>query len=339
MHHRRACWVQLLPGWVGMLLVVGAAVSAQTIELRFATAGPARSVGTQQIERWAAAVTEETRGSVNIQVFSGGALGAEAEIVQRVARGRIEIGGFSTSFAALLVPELQLLALPLFFQSGAELECVLRGRITETISQRLALRDMHFLGWGGVAAVDLIGKRAFTDPSDLAGRKAGSFGSRVGALVWGALGAHATPTTSSEIAAAFQTGLIEVSVSSPTYYIASGLNKVAPVMTRTGLMHVPAMIAMNAAAWQRLDPDQRAAFERARARVFSGQLRQQLGDADALLRESLAATGGEVVVLNAAQREAFRKVLVPMWPRMAAESGPQGVDFLEQLKAARQGCS
>ena len=56
-------------------------------------------------------MTEESGGKLKIASFINAQLGNEQDTVQQVARGRIDMGGFSNGAVALLVPELALLGL------------------------------------------------------------------------------------------------------------------------------------------------------------------------------------------------------------------------------------
>jgi TRAP-type C4-dicarboxylate transport system substrate-binding protein len=308
------------------------------LELRYATAAPQNSAGGIQVERWSAAVDEESRGSVKLAVFFGGQLGADAEIVRKVAHGRLDMGGVSAAFASQLVPELQLLALPMFFRSAEELDCVLDSDVTATVTARLAARGVHLLGWGGTGTIGLVGKRAFTQPADLAGTKAGTYGSPLGALLWQALKANAAPTSSAELASGFQTGLIDVALAPMTYYAASGLNKVAPVFSHAGMIFMPAMHIMNQTAWDRLSGPQRAALERASLRVSSEAMRPLLQQVEATMRESHLKGGGQLVELSAPQRAALRSVIAPVWPQMVDLAGSEGRSFFALMSSRRQAC-
>jgi hypothetical protein len=68
------------------------AQAGKAIELRYATVAPAKPVWVNQIERAAKAAEEESGGNVKIAVFPSGQLGSEADALQQVARGRIDIG-------------------------------------------------------------------------------------------------------------------------------------------------------------------------------------------------------------------------------------------------------
>jgi TRAP-type C4-dicarboxylate transport system substrate-binding protein len=76
------------------------AQEAKPVELRYAAGAPQRSVWGMQVERFAKAVEEESKGTVKIQPYLGGQLGSDVEIIQQVARGRIDMAGIPVPFAS-----------------------------------------------------------------------------------------------------------------------------------------------------------------------------------------------------------------------------------------------
>lgn len=192
------------------------------IELRYTTAAPPKTVWAMQIERFARNVDEESHGSLRVEPFLGSQLGVDQDTVQQVARGRIDMGGFGTTFAALLVPEMSLLSMPLYFKSPAELDCVLDSAMTKPVAEMLAKKGVQFLSWGEAGTIDVVGKRPFVQPGDLNGVKAGTYGTKMFATFWSGMGANPTPTSNTEVGSAFQTGLIDVAGTVAAFYVPSG---------------------------------------------------------------------------------------------------------------------
>ncbi len=330
---RIAAAFALVTGAVGVL-----AQSAAPVVLRYATNAPEKSVYGQQLARFAQHVAEETGGSVKLDVYYGGQLGKENDVVQQIARGRIDAGSNGIIFWSTLVPELQLLLLPMYFRSPAELDCTIDNGLAETVVRRLEAKGVHVLGWGDGSTIEMVGKRPFASPADLAGAKAGTYGSRGGVLMWQALGAHPTPTSFAELAPGFQTGLLDVSVTVPSFYVPTGLNKIAPVMTRLDLYFNSSLTVVSQAAWERLSPGQRDGLQRALQRRPVAQVRAEVREFQQRMLDQHVASGGQLAVATPAQREAFRKVLAAAWPQIVREAGPEGPAFFEAMEAARKAC-
>jgi len=323
---------------VVLAVAPASAQESKPVDLRYASGAPAKTVWAMQVERYAKNVDDESRGTLRIEIFPNSQLGAETDTVQQVARGRIDMGGFSMNAVALLVPELSLIAMPFYFRSPAELDCVLDTALTQPVAELLSARGLHFLSWNETGMLDLIGKKAFLLPADVSGVKAGTYGTRVYTTFWSSLGANPTQMNPVETSSGFQTGLVDVYATVATFYVASGLGKIAPVLTRLDVAPLPIASLMNRTVHDKLTPEQQQAIKRARARAPSDQLRKEVRDFEATMRSQHERNGGQVVKVSPEQREAWRRVVEPLYPRMAQEAGPGGPKFFEQMEAGRKAC-
>ena len=309
------------------------------IELRYTTGAPEKTPWvTPQLRRFEKDIEEESKGAVRISSFINAQLGNEQDTVQQVARGRIDMGGFSNGAVALIAPEISLLGLPFFFRSIAEQDCVLDDHMTRPVAALLAKKGVQFLGWTEVGTGDLIGKKPFLVPADVKGLKAASASNKVSATMWTTLGANPTPIGITEIASAFQTGLTDVNATVVTFYLPSGLSKVAPVLTRLELTDAPGIILINKAIYDKLPGDERAAIARATARRPASQLRAEIRGFEQVLRDMHVKAGGRVVQPTPAQRDEWRKVLQAAWPKMVADVGGEAPAFFKAMEAGRAAC-
>jgi len=291
-----------------------------------------------QAERWARNIDEESRGALKIELFLNSQLGAETDTVQQMARGRIDIGSFSMNAVALMVPELSLISLPFYFRSPAELDCVLDTALTRPVAELLAARGVQFLSWNEAGMLDLVGKKPFLQPADVAGLKAGTYGNKVFTTFWSAVGANPMQMTTVESSSAFQTGLVDVWATVATFYVASGLGKIAPVLSRVELAPLPIVSLMNKAAYDKLAPEQQQAIQRASARAPAAVTRKEVRDFELTMRSQHERNGGQVVNASPEQREAWRRAAEPLYPRMVQDAGPGGPRFFEQMEAGRKAC-
>jgi TRAP-type C4-dicarboxylate transport system substrate-binding protein len=311
---------------------------AQATELRYTTGAPERTPWvTPQLRRFEQDVAEESQGQLKISSFINAQLGNEQDTVQQVARGRIDMGGFSNGAVALIAPELGILGLPFFFKTVADQDCTV-DRLTKTVSDLLAKKGIKFLGWTEVGTADIVGKKPYLVPADVKGLKAASASNKVSAAMWTTLGANPTPIGITEIASAFQTGLADVNATVVTFYLPSGLAKVAPVMTRVELADAPGIVLINKAVYDKLPGERRAALDRAVARRSATQLRAEIRGFEETLRGMHLKAGGQIVVPTPEQRELWRKALTPAWPKMVQEVGGEAASFYKEMEAGRAAC-
>ena len=174
-------------------------------------------------------------------------------------------------------------------------------------------------------------------PADVKGLKAASASNKVSAMTWTTLGANPTPIGITEIASAFQTGLADVNGTVVTFYLPSGLAKVAPVLTRVELSDAPGIILMNKAVYDKLPAAEKAALEKAVAKRSADQLRKEIRGFEETLRAD--ACQGRRHDRHADARAA-RAVAQGAAAGMAQDgpgSGRRRRAFYKEMEAAREG--
>ncbi|HLL10087.1 MAG TPA: hypothetical protein VK570_03455, partial [Rubrivivax sp.] len=82
-----------------------------------------------------------------------------------------------------------------------------------------------------------------------------------------------------------------------------------------------------------------AAIERARQRTGVALQRREVRDFQAQMRQAHVSSGGQLVEMGTGGRDAFRRVLEPVWPTMVATAGPEGPNFFSVMDAHRKACA
>ena len=327
---------------VAMFLPLHAAVMAQDkkpTELRYSSGAPPKNnPWAMQIERYAKLVDEESKGELRINPFFASALGSEQDTVQQVARGRIDMGGYSTGAAALIVPEVILLNTIGMFASVVERDCVLDNHVKAMITDLFDKKGIKFLGWTEVGNIDLFARKPLTSPKDMNGLKAAAYANKGSMLFYTSLGATPAPLGLPEWIPAFQTGMAEVVGSPITFALPAGLTKVAPVATRLGLAASPALTLINKSVFDKLPKPLQEALLRANDRIPSPQYRSEIFAFEAVLYGMHDKAGGQTVTLTAEQREVWRKTLEPNLPVLVNDIGGSAKALYALIDAGRKTC-
>jgi TRAP-type C4-dicarboxylate transport system substrate-binding protein len=214
---------------------------------------------------------------------------------------------------------------------------VLDKHLAKPFDDLLAARGLRLLGFGEVGAIDLVGKKAFANPADVKGIKAIAY-TKIQAIAWTALGANSTFVGVPEWSSALQTGLVDAVGAPMALYVPSGLNKVAPVLTRLYLWHTPALTLINRALWDRLSPAQRDGMTKVAQEENAAVLRAEIRAVEQKLREAHAGGGGQIVEITPEQRAAWRAAVAPAWPEMVKAIGGQAETLYKAMEAARASC-
>jgi len=320
--------------WAG-----GALAQSASVELRYATSAPPKTVWEMQVQRFQKQVEDASKGTLKINAFLNSQLGSEQDTIAQVARGRIDSGGYSITAGSLLVPEISLLNIPFLFKEQKEQDCVLDNHLTKITSDMFLKKGVVMISWSEVGVVDIIGKKAYVSPDDLKGLRARSAPNKVAGFMWSQFGANPNPLPVTEWNSAFQTGLIDVADSAPTFYFFSGLSKLAPVVTMTQHQDQGGVVLVNKEAYDKLSEDHKKALAGTATISPAAQLRAEVRGFEGKIREMHKAAGGTIVELTPEQRAVWRKGIETAWPRMVEAVGGEANTFWKAIQAGIRACS
>jgi TRAP-type C4-dicarboxylate transport system substrate-binding protein len=324
---------------LSLALATGASAQSGPVELRYATSAPPKTVWETQILRFQKQVDELSKGTLKINAFLNSQLGSEQDTVAQVARGRIDMGGYSITAGSLLVPEISLLNIPFLFRDQKEQDCVYDQHLTKLTQDMFVKKGVVMLNWAEVGVADIIGKKAFVSPDDLKGLKARSAPNKVAAFMWSQFGANPSPLPVTEWNSAFQTGLIDVADSGPTFYFFSGLAKLAPVVTMTQHQDQGSVVLINKAVYDKLSDGHKKVLATAETMTPAAQLRAEVRGFEGKIREMHKAAGGTIVDLTPEQRSVWRKGIEAAWPKMVAAVGGEANAYWKAIQDGIKACS
>lgn len=323
---------------VAFALLSAGTAQAQSTEIRYASSAPPKTVWAMQTERLAKMVSDKSGGAAKVNAFINSQLGSEQDTIQQVARGRIDMGGYSITAGGLLVPELALLNMPFLFKSQTQQDCVFDKHVTKITTDLFAKKGVVFVGWTHVGETSIVGKKPIVKPEDLKGLKARAQPTKLGPYLWTTFGANPNPLPVTEVNSAFQSGLVDVGDAPLTYYLFSGVNKVAPVMSMTRHLDHGGVTIINKAAYDKLPPAARKAFDDTAAEVPAAQLRKEVREFEAKLPVLHKSQGGTIVELTAEQRDVWRKDMTAAWPKMVEAIGGESNAMWKAIQDGMKAC-
>jgi TRAP-type C4-dicarboxylate transport system substrate-binding protein len=200
-------------------------------------------------------------------------------------------------------------------------------------------KGVVFISWSEVGVADIIGKKPFVSPDDLKGLKARSAPNKVAAFMWSQFGANPNPLPVTEWNSAFQTGLIDVADSAPTFYFFSGLSKLAPVVTMTQHQDQGGVVLVNKESFDKLSEDQKKALMASSSMTPAAQLRAEVRGFEGKIREMHKAAGGTIVEITSEQRAVWRKGIAAAWPKMVAAVGGEANAYWKAIQDGIKACS
>lgn len=236
--------------------------------LRFSSFEPPVAFVTKEIlTPWAAKTSEDSGGSLKIEMFAGGTLGDPAAQLKLVIDGVVDVAWVVASYAPGRFDDTTVVELPFVVESVKE------GSLALTrLLQKGALR-----GFDGVKVVGLFcsppneihSTFSVIKPADLNGKKLRAAGPNQLATL-ASLGA--TPIgglTAPKIAEAIQRGDVDGTLNDWNAMASFRLNEIAFHHLRVPMGSITFMVIMNKAKYESLAPAAKAAVDRNSGEVFA----------------------------------------------------------------------
>jgi TRAP-type transport system periplasmic protein len=312
---------------VTLLQPLGA--SGQT--LRFGHANSPGEIANDMFNELAERVKTRTNGAVTIRVYPSEQLGKEADLVQQVKSGALDMSAPSMAVMSSLVPALEMASGPFLWKDWNEAETVLRGPAFEPLWTEL--RDKHnivpltkifYWGWRNFTFTD----REVRKPEDMAGLKIRVPESPIWVEMVRAFGAAPTPIPFGEVYTALQQKTVDGQENPiPTIY-SRKFYEVQGVLSMTRHMLQNNTIVINKVSLAKLSPEnQKIVVDEATA-ISAKNTELQQGREKSMLEE--IRKSGKTKVIDEPDRAAFQTKVEPAYARLESRWGG---DHLKRLRA------
>lgn len=323
------------------LLLAGvlAATAAEAATLRFGHANSPGEVAHDMFNEFAERVAARSNGDLTVRVFPSEQLGKEADLVQQVKSGALDISAPSMPVTSSLVPAMEMASAPFLWRDWQEAEAVIRGPAFDPVFAEL--KDKHniepltrifYWGWRNFTFTD----REVRKPGDMAGLKIRVPESPIWVEMVRAFGAAPTPIPFGEVYTALQQRTVDGQENPiPTIY-SRKFYEVQGVLTMSRHMLQNNMIVINKNSLAKLSPENRAILLEEAAAVSAKNTEAQQGRETSLLEE--IRKSGRTKVVDDPDRDAFQAALEPAYGRLEARWGPENLRRMrEEIARVRGG--
>lgn len=280
--------------------------------LRWASVLPVNHPQVAMMERVAKDMKEQTGGAVEIQVFPAGQLGSSRDVIESTSGGAIQIVDEGAAQFGQFVPQFSILEGPYLWKDAAHIRRVMNSPIVDDMNAQLvAKRQMRIVGatYYGKRHVT-SGSKAIRTADDMKGFKlripeVDTF--RAMAEAWGA---RPTPLNFNELYLALSQGAVDGEENPLPTIQSAKFYEVQKFLVLTGHILTPRLIAINEAAWQKLDAKQQQLLKASMDKHGQAQDNEIL-DQEAKLVATFKAAGMTVIEPDL---ESFRKPVLASVP-------------------------
>jgi tripartite ATP-independent transporter DctP family solute receptor len=271
-------------GLAGILASSRAPAFAQAApkKMQLAAVNPVPESGAIATEWFAKALTERSKGELDVEFSGGTLLNKEIDIMNAVKSGNIAMGNPGGA-SATLFPEMGVFLVGYLINSYAQAYKVMNGKVGDDLDkifqEKYGVKVVYYFDYGFRHFWNA--KRPINVPKDLRGLKIRSQPSKVFADTINSMGAVAVPLGWAEVITAAQQGVIDGADLPVVNMVPLKAYEVSKYYSMTGHNYGATLIAMNLKMWNDLRPDQQKLVMDT-GREAQGVVRKVTEDVDSL---------------------------------------------------------
>ena len=321
---------------LGLSLFGSQAYAEDSYVLNFGTVAPDGTPWAEQLKSLETRIEKESNGRIQVNLFMGGSLGSEREMIQDVKRGeRLQGGGFSTGAvgAELDVPELTLIELPYLFNNRAEADSVLDTVLYDATKAALEKKGISFYAWteNGWRCFATKGG-SVTSPAELTKYKMRSQESDVHLNMYKAMNVQAVAKPVTEVVSSLNTGIVTGFDNTPLFSIAAGWINSVTHFTLSRHIYQPAAVMYSKSFIESLPDDlKKIVLSNPQAEAERG--RKGVRELEDGLISTIKEMGIQVVELTPEQSKSFRKAVRKPTHGAFLKQYPGMVDLYTKVKS------
>ncbi len=313
---------------VAAALMAGTA-AAQTV-LRSSDTHPDGYPTVEAVKYFGELVKERTAGRYSVEVYFGAQLGQEADTIEQVRSGVLDLNRISMAPFNSLVPLTKIPSLPYLFTSPDHARKVMAGEIGDEVAKGFEEHGVVVIAfYDGGARSFYNSKKPINSLADLAGQKYRVIQSDVFVDMVSALGATATPMPYGEVYSAIETGVIDGAENNFPSYESAKHFEVAKNYSLDEHTIVPEVFVMSKAAWDKLTPEDQAIFKAAGKESMEKQW--ELWDARVAQSRKIVEDAGSAITTP--DKQPFIDAMKPVYEKYV--NTPELKDFVARIQAVK----
>lgn len=197
-----------------------------------------------------------SNGEIAVKLLINGEAGGESATMTNIRRNRMQFGGFTLAGGAPVLPELDVLLIPFFFDDRAELDFVMDEFLMPKFRELFAKKNLYLVQWVEVGWTNIYGKGPIRLPKDANDRRMRAQAAIAAQEFMGSIGAEMIQMEFADVIPSLQTGLIYGGETNTILYGLTGLLEEAPHMTMTRHSYDTGIVVANLSWLNSLPADQ-----------------------------------------------------------------------------------
>jgi tripartite ATP-independent transporter DctP family solute receptor len=306
--------------------------SSETVVLRLAETHPENFPTTLGNYEFARLVEEKSNGRIKIEVYAGGQLGEERDVIEQVQFGAIDLTRVSIAPLAEFSPALNVLQLPYIYRDGDHMWSVLNSSIGTDFLESIESSQFIGMGWFDPGARHFYNtKREIKSMDDFKGLKLRVQQNALNLDMVEALGGSPTPLPYGEVYSGLQSGVIDGAENNWPSYYSSSHYEVAQYITKTEHIRIPEIIiGSEVSLSSKLSAEDIELLKEAALEAQAYQ-RQQWADYEEESMSKVIEAGSIVTELSEEVRKEMSDAMAAVYEKHASEYQ----NLIEQIQAIK----
>jgi C4-dicarboxylate-binding protein DctP len=328
--------IALLLGTAFALALSGPVLAQSPIVVKFSHVVAPNTPKGKGAEKFKELAEKYTNGKVKIEVYPNSQLYKDNEELQALQLGSVQMLAPSLAkFGPLGVKEFEVFDLPYILPDKAALRKVTDGALGKKLLGLLGSKGITGLAYWDNGFKDMSANKKLLVPADFRGLKMRIQSSKVLEAQMRALGAIPQVMAFSEVYQALQTGVVDGTENTASNEYTQKMHEVQKYTVVSDHGYIGYAVIANKKFWDGLPADIRGSLEKAMAEAttFTNGIAQT--ENDEAMEEMKKSGKTTISTLTPAEKEAWKKALLPLYEEMASRVGKGVIDeFIKEAKAS-----
>jgi TRAP-type transport system periplasmic protein len=319
---------------VAALAALLASAAQAQVTIKLGTLAPAGSTWHEILKELGQRWEQASGGQVKLKVYAGGTQGSEGDMVRKMGIGQLQAASISNIGMHDILPEPQMLSLPMFFTDEAEVECTF-GRSRTRIEAAFEAKSYVVLQWSRIGAMSMFCDKPYRTPAEMDSGDAKVFaweGDPKSVEAWRTAGFRPVVLSSTDVVPSLQTGMINCITNVPLYILTTRLFEKANHMVDLPWGYIYGATIVRKDAWEKIAPEVRT-----RLQAIAIELGKKVDtEVRKLNVDAVAAMKKQGLQVVSVDPKPWREVMERSWP--VVRGGVVPAAFFDEVKVARDQC-
>lgn len=305
--------------------------------LKLAYAAAAASTSGKTVEWIKAKLEAESGGRLKVEVYPGGQLGGDREMIEACQAGDISIVYQATAPQVSFIPQVAVFDMPAALTDPqVALKMLGSGVFRDKIATYYEKAGLKLVQLAPSAFREMSSNKAVRSMADFKGIKIRTMENKYHMAYWKALGANPTPLAFGELYVALQQNLVQAQENPVELLIATKLGEVQKYVVMTHHILFIATAVMNKQLFDGMPKDLQDLIMKVNFEGGAEGLKMALASVDTTLA-TLKSQGKEVIEPTPAMFAAMKKAAQPVYDMIKKDVGADLVDaMLKAYEAAKK---